>query len=121
MSDVSQDDKTMGMVAHLSALVSIGPLVLWLINKDTPEKAFVTEQAKEALNFVITLWLLMIGLIIVSIILAFIPVLGWIASLLLSLGMMVVGLGALVLLVMAAMKANEGQSYRYPFILRLVK
>ena len=35
--------------------------------------------------------------------------------------MLVVGLGALVLVIMAAIKANEGVAYRYPFAIRLVK
>ena len=56
MSEVSQDDKTMGMIAHLSGIVTgfIGPLVIWLINKDKSDKAWVIEEAKEALNFQIT-------------------------------------------------------------------
>jgi uncharacterized Tic20 family protein len=121
MSEVSQDDKNMGMIAHLSGLVSIGPLIIWLMNKDNPDKSFVTNNAKEALNFVITLWLIMIPVAIVSSILAFIPVLGWIAGILIWLCMMVVGLGALVFLIMAAMKAKEGVEYVYPYSLRLVK
>jgi len=120
MSDVSQDDKTMGMIAHLSGFVSIGPLIVWLMNKDKPEKSFVTAHAKEALNFVITLWIAMIGLMIVSFLLAFIPVLGWIVGILLWLLMMAVGLGGAVLLIMAGLKANAGEEYRYPFALRLI-
>jgi uncharacterized Tic20 family protein len=118
---VSQDDKTMGMLAHLSALVSIGPLIIWLMNKDKPDKEFVNTEAKEALNFVISIWIVMIGAMIVSTILAFIPVLGWIASILIWLAMMAVGLGGLVFIIIAAMKANEGVNYRYPVNLRLVK
>lgn len=121
MSEVSQDDKTMGMIAHLSALISIGPLILWLINKDKPEKGFVTRNALEALNFVITIWILMIGVMIVSMIMAFIPVLGWIVGILLWIVMMVAGLGALVLVIMAAVKANGGEEYRYPASIRLIK
>ena len=118
---VSQDDKTMAMLAHLTGLVSIGPLIIWMINKDKPEKSFVTTHAKEALNFVITIWLTMISVMVVSTVLAFIPVLGWIVGILLWLIMMAVGVGAVVLLIMAAMKANEGAEYRYPFAIRLIK
>jgi uncharacterized Tic20 family protein len=118
---VSQDDKTMGMLAHLTALISFGPLIIWLMNKDKPDKEFVNTEAKEALNFVITIWIVMIGAMIVSTILAFIPVLGWIASILIWLAMMAVGLGGLVFIIIAAMKANEGVNYRYPVNIRLVK
>jgi uncharacterized protein len=120
-SGVSAEDKQMGMLAHLTALVSIGPLIIWLMNKDKPDKAFVNTEAKEALNFVITIWIVMIGAMIVSTILAFIPVLGWIASILIWLALMVVGMGGVVLIIIAAMKANEGVPYRYPVNLRLVK
>jgi uncharacterized Tic20 family protein len=118
---VSQDDKTMGMLAHLSALVSIGPLIIWLMNKDKPDKEFVNTEAKEALNFVISIWIVMIGAMIVSMIMAVIPVLGWIASLLIMLACGAIGLAALVFIIIAAMKANEGVNYRYPVNLRLVK
>ena len=118
---VSQDDKTMGLISHLSALVTIGPLIIWLINKDKPEKGFVTRHALEALNLVITLWIVMIGLIIVSTVMAFIPILGWIVGIILWIAMMAVGLGAFVLIVIAAIKANGGEEYRYPFSLRLIK
>ena len=109
------------MLAHLTALISIGPLIIWLINKDKPEKAFVNENAKEALNFVITMWIIGIGSMIVGTVLAFIPVLGWIAGIVLWLALMAVGIAGLVFVIMAAMKANEGISYRYPFALRLIK
>lgn len=121
MDDVTQDDKTMGLVAHLSGFVAIGPLIVWLMNKDKPEKAFVTRHAVEALNFVITIWLTMIILIVMSIVLAFIPILGWIAGIVLWMVMIVVGVGAAVLLIMAAIKANDGSDYRYPVSLRLIK
>lgn len=119
-SAVSQDDRTMGLVAHLSGFVTIGPLIVWLINKDKPEKGFVTRHALEGLNFVITIWILMITLIVLSVILAFIPVLGWIVGILLWFVMMAVGLGAAIFLILAAVKANGGEEYRYPLAIRLI-
>jgi uncharacterized Tic20 family protein len=35
--------------------------------------------------------------------------------------MLIVGVAALVFVIIAAMKANEGVAYRYPFALRLIK
>lgn len=121
MSEVSQDDKQMGMLAHLSALVTIGPLVFWLINKDKPEKAFVTNNAREALNLVISLWIVMIPVWIIAFVLVFVPVIGWIISTVLWLGLSAAGVASLVFIIMAAIKANEGVEYQYPFILRLIK
>lgn len=103
------------MFAHLSALFGlvvplgsvIGPLVMWLIKKDT--MPFVNDQGKEALNFNITMliaaivcWILVF--ILVGFLLLPILVIFW-----------------LVFVVIATIKANEGVLYRYPFALRLVK
>ena len=113
MSDVAQEDRTMGLIAHLSGIITgfIGPLVIWLINKDKAEKGWITGQAKEALNFQITVILAMIAAIILTFVslglLFFLP--------------MLVGIGALVLCILAGIKANEGVDYRYPFAIRLIK
>lgn len=111
MSEVSQDDKTMGMIAHLSGIVTgfIGPLVIWLINKDKSDKAWLIEEAKEALNFQITVLIAMFvsgALTLILIGLLLIPI---------------VAIAALVLAIMAGLKANSGESYRYPFAIRLIK
>ncbi len=90
----------------------IGALVIWLISKDaSPSKLFATDQAKEALNFQITVTLAMIAAVILAVVtlgaLAFRFTLVWIAS--------------LVFCILAAVKANNGEHYRYPFALRLIK
>ena len=105
----------MGMLCHLLALTGfvipfgnfIGPLVIWLVKKD--EMPFVDDQGKESLNFQITVLLAFIACIILSVIV--------IGLLLLP----IVGIGALILIVIASIKANEGVHYRYPFTLRLIK
>jgi uncharacterized Tic20 family protein len=110
---VSQDDKTMALIAHISGIFTwfVGPLIIWLINKDKADKGWLIEQAKEALNFQITVTIAMfVAIIIMTVtlgLLFFLP--------------MLVGLGALVLCIIAAMKVNEGVAYRYPFALRLIK
>ncbi len=111
MSDVPQDQKTMGMLSHLLGILTgfVGALVIWLINKDKPDAAFVNDQAKEALNFQITMaigWIAASALVFVGIGLFLYPVL-LIAN--------------LILCIMGGMKANEGVEYRYPFALRLIK
>jgi uncharacterized Tic20 family protein len=111
----SADEKTWGMIAHLAALAGfvipfgnvIGPLVVWLVKKDT--MPFVADQGKEALNFQITVFIAVLVCIPLMFVLIGIPL------------MFVVGIGALVLSIMAAMKAQNGETYRYPFALRLVK
>ena len=111
----SADEKTWGMLAHLSALAGfiipfgniIGPLVVWLVKKDT--MPFVEKQGKEALNFQITVFIA----ILICIPLMFILV-GFVL-------LFVVGIGALVLSIMAGLKAQNGEDYRYPWALRLIK
>src|SRR5690606_1112963 len=90
-----------------------GPLIIWQIKKDT--MPFVTEPAKEALNFNITVALAMLVLLLVGI--------GTFGVGFLVTGplMLIIGVAALVFVVIAAVKANDGVAYRYPFALRLVK
>jgi len=115
------------MFAHLSALLGglltsgwggsfgffIGPLVIWLMKKDT--MPFVNDQGKEALNFAITVSIICVALLMLTIL-----SLGIGALLTIPL-FLAVGITALVLVIMAAIKANEGVAYRYPFAIRLVK
>ena len=121
MNDISQDEKTWGMLAHLSTLVGLivpfgtilGPLVVWLIKKDT--MPFVDDQAKEALNFNITLAIVGVALLLLTLV-----TFGFGALLTVPVGILV-GIAWLVFTIIAAIKANEGERYRYPFTLRLIK
>lgn len=105
----SDDAKTMAMLAHLLAIVLpfLGPLLIWLLKKDT--SPFIDDQGKEALNFQITV--LIAGFVAA-------------ATLCIGIGLVllpIVGIGNLVLCIIAGMKAKEGIAYRYPFALRLIK
>ncbi|WP_296137768.1 DUF4870 domain-containing protein [uncultured Tessaracoccus sp.] len=105
------NDTQMAMLAHILGIVTsiIGPLILWVVSKDDPNKAFSTDQAKEALNFQITV---AIGYLI-SGVLSFVLI----GLILLPL----IGIAALVFGILAALAANRGERYRYPFTLRLVQ
>ncbi|MGH8191488.1 MAG: DUF4870 domain-containing protein [Rhodanobacteraceae bacterium] len=119
-------ERQWAMFAHLSALLGglvtgwvggwgwfLGPLIIWLIKKDT--MPFVDDQAKEALNFNITL-------AIVYVILWILSVATFGVGLMLAIPLMfIIGIAALVFIILAAIKANEGVAYRYPFALRLIK
>ncbi|KXU95461.1 DUF4870 domain-containing protein [Stenotrophomonas maltophilia] len=105
------DQRTMALAAHLLGIFTgfIGALIIWLINKDDAGKGFVTDQSKEALNFQITVAIA----VLVCVVLSFV-VIGAIL-------MPIVYVANLVLCIIAAVKANNGEAYRYPFALRLVK
>ncbi len=112
---VNAEEKQWGMFAHLASLAGIiiplgnllGPLIVWLVKKDT--MPFVADQGKEALNFNITVFIAAFVSGILTLVL--------IGFLLL----IVVGIAWLVLTIMAALAANKGEAYRYPFTLRLIK
>ena len=112
---LSKEERTWGMFCHLSVLIGyvipgaslLAPLVIWLLKRE--EMPFVDDQGKESLNFQITMF---IGFII-SFILAFL-VIGFLLMILLA-------IFDLIMVIMAAMKANEGVRYRYPYSLRLIK
>ncbi|HEX7803010.1 MAG TPA: DUF4870 domain-containing protein [Pseudoxanthomonas sp.] len=109
--EAPQEDRTIGLLTHLSGIIAgfIVPLIIWLINKDKPEKSWLTDQSKEALNFQITLLIVYVIGIILSVILigALINLIAWIACIVFS--------------IIAGLAANKGEAYRYPFALRLIK
>lgn len=111
----SAEERQWAMFAHLSTLVGLvipfgsilGPLIIWQIKK--AEMPFVDDQGKEAVNFQITI--LIAALVSALAMLILIGILMIFA----------VGLAWLVLSIMAGVKANNGEAYRYPFTLRLIK
>ncbi len=106
------DANQLAMLAHLLGIIGFLPsLIIWQVKKDIP---FVAQEAKEALNFQITVLIAYITASVISFAIPFHFIL--IGHLTQS-----VWLGNIVFCIMAAMKAKEGIAYRYPFALRLVK
>lgn len=110
-----RDERIWGMLCHLSALAGfiipfgnvIGPLLVYSMKKD--EYTFVADQGKESLNFQISM-LIYLAISVVAIILLvgiffliFIPLI------------------SLILTVVAAVRANDGEWYRYPLCIRFIK
>lgn len=116
VQEPGSDARMWAMIAHLAGFLGyflpvigslIGPLIVWQLKKDL--HPYVDEQGKEALNFQITV--MIAGLICALLMLV---VIGFLL-------IWVVIVGAIVLMIIAAIKANEGVPYRYPFCLRLIK
>ena len=112
---ISKDARMWAMFCHLAGLCGyiipvvgniVGPLVLWQLKKDEP---FVDDQGKEALNFQISMTIY-----------AFISVLLMVLCVGIFL-LIAVGIANLVFLLIAAVKANDGQRYRYPLAIRFIK
>jgi uncharacterized Tic20 family protein len=108
-SEVSKDARMWAMLCHLLGLFTcfIGPLIIWLIKKD--EEPFIDDQGKEALNFQITVAIAGI----VSAVLTVVCV-GFFLGI-------AVSIADLVFCIIASIKANSGQAYRYPVSIRLIK
>ncbi|MGJ8671588.1 DUF4870 domain-containing protein [Rubritalea sp.] len=113
---LSTQEKNWAMFAHLSTFLGwigiplaniIAPLIIWQIKKET--MPFAAEQAKEALNFQISLTIL--AVISAILIMVFIGIIGLIA----------IGIAQLIFTIIASLKANEGIAYRYPMTIRLIK
>ncbi|MGD2184498.1 MAG: DUF4870 domain-containing protein [Desulfobacterales bacterium] len=113
MSD--DEERKWAMFAHIGTFSSmfvplgniIAPIVIWQMKKK--DSSFVVEQAKESLNFQISLMLY--GLI--SILLIFI-----IIGIFLIFALVIF---SLIMVIVAGVKANEGEHYRYPLSIRFVK
>ena len=112
---VPRDARLWAMLCHLAGLAGFAfpfgnvilPLIFWQIKKG--EYPFVDEQGKEAVNFQISMALYFL----VTIPLCFICI----GAVL----MPAVVIVDVVLLIIAAIKANNGVSYRYPLTIRLIK
>ena len=109
----TSDDRVLAMLSHLLAIIGglglFAPLIIWLIKKDDPQASFVTENAKESLNFQITV--IILGIICIILMIVFIGILLiW-----------ALAIANLVLVIVATVRANEGKIYRYPFNFRLIK
>jgi uncharacterized Tic20 family protein len=108
---LSDDDRTWGMLAHLSALIAmalggmtfLGPLIVWLVKKD--QSAFVADQGKEALNFQLSVLIVVLICAVTLIGLLLVPVI-FVASIIYS--------------IIAGMEANKGVAYRYPYTIRMI-
>ena len=118
-AEVNKEARMWAMFCHLAGLCwllwwimpliggVIGPLVVWQIKKD--EYPFVDEQGKEALNFQISILLYCI----VAGVLCF-ACIGFVL-------LVIVGVADILFAIIASIKAGDGQHYRYPLTIRLIK
>ena len=111
------DSQNWAVGAHGSAIAGallggvasfVGPLIIWLIRKDTD--AFSAQHAKEALNFNLTTLLVVVA--------------GWVITVLtFGIGLIalaVFGVLWLVWSIQACMAASRGEPYHYPWAIRFV-
>ncbi|HJV83258.1 MULTISPECIES: DUF4870 domain-containing protein [Oxalobacteraceae] len=107
-SSPSKDECNLAMLAHLLGVFTgfVGALVLWLVKRD--EAGFVAQEAREALNFQITVAIALAASVMLKLIL--------IGFLLFPL----IFLANFIFSILGAVSAAKGKHYRYPIALRLV-
>ncbi len=111
----TKEERNWAMLCHLISFSGylipfgniFGPLLLWLLKRE--EWPQVDDQGKESLNFQIT-WTIFF---FITIVLCFVMI----GLVLLP----VVILVDLILVVIATIKASEGELYRYPLTIRFIQ
>ncbi len=116
VSDIPREVRRWAMICHLIALSGllgngigflIGPLVVWLIKRE--DHPFIDKQGKEAVNFQITMFIvLFIAVILCLVLIGF-------------LFLFIIPLLMTIFPIIAAVRANRGEDYNYPFSIRFIK
>jgi uncharacterized Tic20 family protein len=115
--EISRDARMWAMICHLAGLAGfvipvvisgiIAPLVIWQIKKE--DDPFIDVNGKEAVNFQISVGIY--ALISIPLCFACIGLVTLPAVMIFN----------LVFLIIAAIKANNGERYRYPLCIRFIK
>ena len=115
----TEEDKQVriwGMLCHLSALLGmigiplgnvLGPLIIWLVKKNT--YPFVNEQGRESLNFQLSMTIYAIAAALLIFVKIGMPLL-----------LLVAGINFILILI-ASIRAFNGETYTYPLAIRLIK
>ena len=129
LSGLSSELRGWAIGAHLGGLVIgistaavfgfVGPLLVWLFKRD--EHPFIDHHTKEALNFQLTV----LVVLVLSVVLAIPAVIFGVLTL--GIGLLLIGALAVVALVawivlpiIGAVKASNGEGYRYPLTIRFI-
>jgi uncharacterized Tic20 family protein len=112
--------KNLGMLCHLLALTGFiipfgnifGPLVVWMMGKS--ESQFVDDHGKASLNFQLTLTLYFIGLFVLGFFVGGVVIFLMIAS------AIVLGLYGVIMIIVNAIKAHNGEDGEYAMSAQLL-
>src|SRR6476620_6777660 len=115
-SVTSSSARTWCILCHASALLGLffhflghifGPLIVWVLKRT--ESAEIDAHGKESLNFQLSMLIYDAVAVILCFVLIGIPIL---------IGLWILNI---ILIIIASIKASEGQLYRYPLTIRFLK
>jgi uncharacterized protein len=114
LPELTSEARNWGALCHAAALLGlfpligfghiVGPLIVWLVKRN--DHPYIDEQGKESINFQLSV--MMYSIFLVCIVIG-IPL------------VLVLAVTDIVLVIVATVKASNGEVYRYPFCLRLIK
>ncbi|MGH2603919.1 MAG: DUF4870 domain-containing protein [Dehalococcoidia bacterium] len=122
LAAANQDARYWAVVAHLSAIIGafavflgalVGPFAIWLVRKEVD--AFAAENAREALNFNLSVLLYFFALIVLTFVTFGLGLLITVPA------MLILGLAWLLLTLAAALRAWNDGVFRYPFTIQFIK
>lgn len=143
---VTQHEKNTSLLAHLSAFLGfvfpfgsiLGPLIMWSANKD--KSSFIEENSRRAVNFNLsyTLYIIILGMLMFPF--AFGSFFNFIfhidkfdhmefpfefgglfGTLSIASIISVITVVKFILIIVAAVKASRGETYKYPLVINFVK
>jgi uncharacterized protein len=110
---ISPEERTLAAVTHLSGLAGyiipfggvLVPIIIWIVKSESRVISSIAKQAV-LLNLVVFLFFCIGAVLFLTVLLIPIVVIGW----------CVLFLGAIVLPIIGAIKANDGAYYKYPVV-----
>lgn len=105
----TNEERTLAAAIYVISFftVFIGPLLIWLIKKDA--SSYIDYHGKEYMNFFISYSIYsLISVLLMIVLIGFLTI--W-----------VVGVAGFIFTIIGAIKAYEGNTYRIPFIFRLIR
>ena len=113
MNTIAPEERGLAVLAHLSGLAGyvvpfggvLVPIVMWIVNSDSPTIVSLSKQAL-LLNIMVFLGFGVLLVLFLTVILIPLVILGWV----------LLGIVAVVLPTVGALKAYHGSYYKYPLV-----
>jgi len=114
-------ERSWALAIHLSALLAllggtnvVGPLIIWLIKR--PESPYLDEVGKRVLNFQLSWLIYFVAGSLAAFVLSFVLI-GFLLIPLIG----IAAIAWLVITIIGAIKESNGEPYKFPFTIALLK